>query len=139
MLPAPFRRWVMDGAERMQSPPDFAAVGAMVGIASAIGRQVAVRPKRHDDWTVVPNLWGAIVGRPSIMKSPALLETMKPLERLEIKAKSDFQEACRKFEVQEILDKEKLKAAKKRASKEIDEGTDPDVSGTRTCHQNGGL
>jgi hypothetical protein len=28
--------------------------------------------KRHDDWTVIPNLYGAMIGRPSLLKSPAM-------------------------------------------------------------------
>lgn len=136
MLPRPFRRWVMDSSERMQNPPDFAAVGVMVGIASAIGKQIAIRPKRHDDWSVVPNLWGAIVGRPSVMKSPALLETITPLQRLEIRAKSDYEEACRTFEVQRVLDEERRKNAKRKVSKALTKGEDPDVSSLEEVLEN---
>jgi hypothetical protein len=42
-----------------------------------------VQPKARDDWQVVPNLWGLIVGRPGVMKSPALGESLKPLHRLQ--------------------------------------------------------
>ena len=45
-----------------------------------------IRPKRHDDWTVVPNLWGAIVARPGMLKTPALREVLKPLRNLAAKA-----------------------------------------------------
>jgi putative DNA primase/helicase len=62
LLPPALRKWVMDIADRMQCPPDFPAVGAMVALSSVIGRKACIRPKRHDDWQVVPNLWGAIVG-----------------------------------------------------------------------------
>lgn len=128
LLPAVFRRWVMDGSERMQSPPDFLAVGAMVAIASVIGRQVAIRPKRQDDWTVVPNLWGAIIGRPSVMKSPTLLETVKPLQRLEVRAKSEYEAAVLRFEALALVTEERVKDAKKRAAKAINRNNDPDVT-----------
>jgi len=38
-------------------PPDFVAVGVIVSAPAVIGRKVAIRPKRQDDWAVVPNLW----------------------------------------------------------------------------------
>ncbi|HEV2054609.1 MAG TPA: DUF3987 domain-containing protein [Methylomirabilota bacterium] len=50
--------------------------------AAVIGRKVAMRPKRQDDWAVVPNLWGLAVGPPGVMKSPALAEALRPLHRL---------------------------------------------------------
>jgi hypothetical protein len=40
-----------------------------------------------------PNLWGAVVGRPSLLKSPALAEVMKPLGRLVAEAYEEYQEA----------------------------------------------
>ncbi len=36
--------WVADIADRIQCPPDFIAVGAMVAAAAVIGRQIAIRP-----------------------------------------------------------------------------------------------
>lgn len=82
-LPESLRGWVADVAHRMQCPPDFPAVGAMVAISSLIGARAVVAPKARDDWRVVPNLWGLIVGRPGVMKSPALGEVLKPLHRLD--------------------------------------------------------
>lgn len=83
LMPVALRACVMDIAERMQCPPDFTAVGTLVALSSLIGARAVVKPKAHDDWLVVPNLWGAIVGRPGVMKSPALSEVLKPLHRLE--------------------------------------------------------
>ena len=83
LMPVALRGCVMDIAERMQCPPDFTAVGTLVALSSLIGARAVAKPKAHDDWLVVPNLWGAIVGRPGVMKSPALSEVLKPLHRLE--------------------------------------------------------
>ena len=93
LLPEALRCWVTDIAERMQCPPDFTAVGAVVALSSIIGARAVVRPKAKDDWVVVPNLWGAIIGRPGVMKSPALSEVMKPLHRLE-KAERELWQAA---------------------------------------------
>lgn len=93
LLPHALRNWVADIAERMQCPPDFTAVGAVVALSSLIGARAVVKPKARDDWAVVPNLWGAIVGRPGVMKSPALSEVLKPLHRLE-KAERELWQAA---------------------------------------------
>lgn len=93
LLPHALRNWVADIAERMQCPPDFTAVGVVVALSSVIGARAVVKPKARDDWAVVPNLWGAIVGRPGVMKSPALSEVMKPLHRLE-KAERELWQAA---------------------------------------------
>lgn len=90
LLPDSLRPWITDAAERMQCPKEFLAIPAMVGLAGALGRRVAIRPKQKDDWQVIPNLWGLIVGRPSSMKSPAISEAMRPLRRLEVAASEAF-------------------------------------------------
>lgn len=83
LLPEALRGWVMDIAHRMQCPPDFPAVAALVALSSLIGARAVVQPKAKDDWQVVPNLWGAVVGRPGVKKSPALSEALRPLSRLQ--------------------------------------------------------
>jgi 5S rRNA maturation endonuclease (ribonuclease M5) len=57
LLPDTFQDWIEDIAERMQCPPDFPAVGAMIAVGSLVGRKIGIRPKRYDDWLVVPNLF----------------------------------------------------------------------------------
>ncbi|GAB3480285.1 DUF3987 domain-containing protein [Polaromonas eurypsychrophila] len=83
LLPIALRGWVMDIAHRMQCPADFPAVAALVALSSLIGARAVIQPKARDDWQVVPNLWGAVVGRPGVKKSPALSEALKPLHRLQ--------------------------------------------------------
>jgi Protein of unknown function (DUF3987)/Bifunctional DNA primase/polymerase, N-terminal len=82
LLPEALRAWIMDEAERMPCPPDFIAAPVTVMISSIVGARCGVRPKSHDSWTVVPNLWGGVVGLPSTKKSPAIAVAMKPLGRL---------------------------------------------------------
>ena len=93
LLPEALRGWVADIAHRMQCPPDFLAVGALAAISSLIGARAVVAPKERDDWRVVPNLWALIVGRPGVMKSPALSEVLKPLHRLEANEREQWQAA----------------------------------------------
>lgn len=110
LLPVKFRPWIEDIAERLQCPPDFSAVTSMVGLAAVVGRKLGIRPKQHDDWLVVPNLWGAGIGRPSLMKSPAIQEPLKPLKRLEIEAKKEFDAATRELIASAAVAKAKAKA-----------------------------
>lgn len=122
LLPMSLRGWVADIAERMQCPPDFPAVGAMVALSSIIGRKATIRPKRFDDWQVVPNLWGAIVGRPGVMKSPALSEVMKPLDRLAIIASDLHTEVMRDHEIKVKLEGMSSKTAESQAQKLVAKG-----------------
>ena len=123
LLPVALRQWVSDIANRMQCPPDFPAVGAMVALSSVIGRKACIQPKRQDDWQVVPNLWGAIVGRPGVMKSPALSEVMKPLERLQIVANETHAKDLQNHEVMEKLEEMTGKAADTKAQALIKKGS----------------
>ena len=86
LLPSAMMPWVADISDRMQVPPEFVAVPAMVALGAVIGRRIGIRPQSRTDWTEVPNLWGCIVGRPGAMKSPAMSQALAPLERLERKA-----------------------------------------------------
>jgi hypothetical protein len=85
-LPEGIRAWVKDISERMQCPPDFVGVSAMVALGAVLGRKIAIRPKEKDDWMEVPNLWGAIIGRPGILKTPAMNEALDMVKRLQVAA-----------------------------------------------------
>jgi hypothetical protein len=122
MIPVPLRGWIVDVSERMQIPPDFVAAAATVVAGSLIGRKVGICPKRRDDWFAVANLWGAVVGRPSLMKSPALAEVMKPLSRLIAEAYDEYQEAKLAYETDVMVadaTKAALKDELKRAAREV--------------------
>lgn len=99
LLPVALRAWVMDIAHLMQCPPDFPAVGAIAALSSLIGGRAVIQPKARVDWHVVPNLWALIVGRPGVMKSPALGEVMKPLNRLEANERELWQAAHDSWEL----------------------------------------
>lgn len=121
MLPEALRLWLKDIHERVQCPPDFLAVSAMTVLATVIGRKVGIHPKAHDEWMVICNLWGAIIGRPSAMKSPALAETLKPLQRLINKASTRHQNALHEHSALQVLMKAKLEEAE-RALKDAAKG-----------------
>lgn len=101
IVPSAFRDWVKDVSERMQCPPDYVAAGMLVMTGAVIGSGCGIRPKKNDDWTVVPNLWGGVVGRPSMLKTPAIAEAMKPLEALEREAKLAYDAAKKNYEAEQ--------------------------------------
>jgi hypothetical protein len=119
-LPDAIAPWVMDIANRLQCPPDYVAVAAMVALGATIGRRVGIKPQMRTDWIEVPNLWGAFVGRPGWLKSPAMGEALKPLHHLEAQAIKKNEEALQVYlaelgafkarqQVKLSLDKEALK------------------------------
>ena len=71
-----------DIARRIQVPISFPAICLIVALSSIIGRKTSIKPKEKDDWTVIVNLWGGIVGRPGKKKSPAISEALRPLHKL---------------------------------------------------------
>jgi putative DNA primase/helicase len=83
LLPDSLRPWVQDISNRMQCPPDYVAVAVMVSLGAVLGSKLGLRPKRLDDWLVVGNMWGGVVGAPGVMKSPAISEALRLMQRLE--------------------------------------------------------
>jgi hypothetical protein len=125
MLPDSLRAYVADIAERMQCPPDFTAAALMVVLAAVVGRKVGIRPKRQDDWLVVPNLWGAVVGRPSVMKTPAISEPINLLKRLEVQAGKDYGDDQKRYAAEELVSKARRKGAEKAVKDALEAGEDP--------------
>jgi putative DNA primase/helicase len=114
LLPEPLREWVFDVAKRMDNAaPDFTAAAAVVQAAALIGRKVGIYPKRHDDWMVIPNLWGSLVGPPASMKTPALEQTIKPTKRLAARAARDHEEALKQHELDKMVAAAEKSALKK--------------------------
>jgi phage/plasmid primase-like uncharacterized protein len=117
LLPAALRPWVIDIAHRMQCPADFPAVTVLVAMSSLIGARAVVQPKALDSWQVVPNLWGVVVGRPGVKKSPALGEALKPLHKLQENESDAWQLAnaaweldCKVAEMQSEANERKAKS-----------------------------
>src|SRR4051794_32108101 len=92
----------------MQCPLEFPAVSALVSFSSVIGDRVGIRPKRCDDWTVIPNLWGAVIGPPGVLKTPAINEGLYSVKRLVANARIDYERAMKDWEFEGLkLDAEK--------------------------------
>jgi hypothetical protein len=115
MVPEPLREWVLDTSRRMDNaPPDFAAAAAIVVAGALLGRKVGVRPKRNDDWTVIPNLWGGLVGLPASMKTPTLNQVLRPVKRLAAEARERHEEALKEHELNMMVVSAERAALKKK-------------------------
>ncbi len=128
IIPESFRDWLADTAGRMTCPLDYVAVAAMIEAGSVIGAGCGIRPKVYDDWLVIPNLWGGVIGPPSQLKTPALAAAMKPVAQLEVKAKTVYESVCKDFEAgseiykaqKDALKSEMAAAAKGKAKRSMD-------------------
>jgi hypothetical protein len=98
-LPPELAAWAKDITERMQCAFDFVGVAILVALGTLVGRKIGIRPQRKTDWIEVGNIWGFIVGRPGAMKSPAMNEALKPLNRLEANARKENEEALKEFKL----------------------------------------
>lgn len=66
-------QWCKENAESMSTPPDYICATLMVVFASLVGRKRLIQPERNNPkWVVTPNLWGFVVGRSGVKKSPAM-------------------------------------------------------------------
>ena len=124
LIPDVLRPWLTDITERAQIPLDFVAAPAIVALSSVIGRNVGIHPKRHDDWLVVPNLWGAVIGRPGVLKTPAVAEATRPLQRLAKTAQAEHKDAMGASEAERDILKVKIAAQKDLAKKAVKNGRD---------------
>jgi Protein of unknown function (DUF3987) len=118
-LPDALRGFVQDITERMQCPPDFAAVAIFVMMATIIGRKIGIRPMRRNDWTVICNLWGAVVGNSGVMKSPTLSAGLSPIRRLQALAVEEFNKRITEYAAKDEIVKLQKSAAKSAARKKL--------------------
>src|SRR5581483_6506147 len=121
-LPDTLRPWIKDIAQRMQCPPDFPAIGAMVALGSLVGRKIGIRPKRRDDWLEIPNLWGGIIAPPGMLKTPALQQALLMLRRLASKAWERYEEEKREYDINDMLGVQSKKLLETEIKKELKKG-----------------
>ena len=127
-LPDSLRGYVKDISERMQCPPDYAAVTAYVMMATTTGRKLGIRPMRHNDWTVICNLWAAVVGNSGVMKSPTTSAVLSPLKQLQAWAFQAFNDAMADHAAQEEIAKLQKSVTKSQAKKQLSKDRTADVT-----------
>jgi bifunctional DNA primase/polymerase-like protein/uncharacterized protein DUF3987/primase-like protein len=133
LLPGSLRPLVEDVSERMQAPPEYAAVAAIVSLAGCVGRRAAIMPKVQDTgWRVVPNLWGGIIAPPGFMKSPMLRAITLPLAHIEDKWRAEYERESADFEVEKEQAEIHHQAWKEDYKRSIKRGVAPPVHPDKT-------
>ena len=90
--------FIVDSAKRMGVDPSCVALAALVSCSSVISDDFEVQPKRNDyTWVEQSRLWGAIVGEPSILKTPIISACTKPIVKLEAEARQVHREQMRVY------------------------------------------
>jgi len=105
LLPESIGAAVNDVAKRMGCPTDYPAAAVLVAMAAVVGNIIGIRPKQNDNWLVIPNLWGCIIGRPSAKKSPSALFAEKLIRGLEAKERAKLEKEIAKLKSQMIVNK----------------------------------
>lgn len=122
LLPPSIGAAVDDIADRMQCPPDFPAASMLVALAAVVGCRIGIRPKCCDDWLIIPNLWGCVVGRPSLKKSPSISPAEKRVRAIESRERKRLSAEVESFEVDRVLGQASIKAIKSKISKSVKAG-----------------
>ncbi|MES2048140.1 MAG: YfjI family protein [Pseudomonadota bacterium] len=127
LLPESLQPFANDIVERVQCTPDFVGATLMAALATVIGRRVGIRPKRHDDWTEYANMWVCIIGRPGVMKSPAMSAALGPLNALAAKASKRYTEDASDFEAGAQIHAMRIDAQKKNVARVLTKDSKADV------------
>ena len=130
MMPKLLWDYASNSAERLSVPIEYAAVPLIVSFGSVIGTKLSIYPKMYDNWEVVPNFYGAIVGNPSSKKTPSLTEGLKPISYLEALAEKSHVNDKLEHNTQKEINKHMTKATEKQLSdlaKKLTNQTDDDA------------
>tara|TARA_R110000751_G_scaffold131987_1_gene234367 strand:+ start:2755 stop:5019 length:2265 start_codon:yes stop_codon:yes gene_type:complete len=130
MMPKLLWDYASNSAERLSVPIEYAAVPLIVSFGSVIGTKLSIYPKMYDNWEVVPNFYGAIVGNPSSKKTPSLTEGLKPISYLEALAEKSHVNDKLEHDTQKEINKHMTKATEKQLSdlaKKLTNQTDDDA------------
>lgn len=106
---------VFRAAEAKAAPPDYVFGALLVAAGSLIGNARWAKP--WNGWEEPPILWAALIGNPSMNKSPGLDAIMLPLKRVETKIRAAAQKVLSKWE----RDSEKAKFIEEAWKKEAKE------------------
>ncbi len=98
-LPKVLTDWLRPASVVIGCPFDFLALSSVVMVGSLIGSRLRVKPLKHSDWFVVPNLYGGCVGLPSTKKTPALDETRKPILELQAASRKEHTEEKADYDI----------------------------------------
>lgn len=114
MLPDAIANYATECGELIGVDPSMIAIPALVSCAAALHDDVKIQPKRYETgWTESARLWCAVVGLPSVRKSPAIRRATKRLRKIDV----DLSEQNNRAAAEHAEQMEAYKEAKKEAKK----------------------
>ncbi|MBL1264522.1 YfjI family protein [Candidatus Methylomicrobium oryzae] len=134
LLPGTLQPWVQDICERVQCAPDYVGVAVVTALGSVIGRKLGIRPQTQTDWTVTPNQWGLVVGRPGVLKSPAMEAALSPLKRLAAEATKAHEAEMADYKARATLFKLQQESAAADVKKKLAKGGATEMELLCTLH-----
>lgn len=119
---------VMRAAEAKGAPVDYVFAGLLVTAGSLIGNARWASP--WSGWKEPPVLWAALIGKPSMNKSPGLDAVLEPLKASESKLRADAQKQIaeweKKAEIAKLLENAWKEEAKEAAASGVPISPKPD-------------
>lgn len=114
MLPRAIEEYAFECGELIGVSPEMVAIPALVSCAAALHDDIKIQPKRHEpDWLESARLWCAIVGSPSVKKTPAIKRATKRVRKIDI----DLHEQNSALMARHAEQMEHYKEAKREAKK----------------------
>lgn len=114
MLPDVIAQYAFDSGELIGVDPAMIAMPALVSCAAALHDGIKLQPKRYEKtWTESARLWCAIVGSPSVKKSPAIKRATKRLRKIDMDLHDDNAKDNARYNTELEAYKEAKKEAKK--------------------------
>jgi hypothetical protein len=124
MLPKLVEDYAFEQAELIGVSPAMVAMPSLVACAAALHDGIKIQPKRYEtDWTESARLWCAVVGSPSVRKTPAMKRATKRLRKIDM----DLHDANARAQAEHAQQMEQYKEAKKEAKKTGDYVKQPDA------------
>ncbi|WP_341872030.1 DUF3987 domain-containing protein, partial [Bartonella queenslandensis] len=100
------------------------ATSALCALAAVIGNGVRIAPKQQDDWKIVPNLWGALIGKPSTYKTPAMKAALAPLYVFQEEWYNEWRKKKKQQRIEERFEELSKREKEKQAEKALKKGND---------------
>lgn len=97
-LADPIVQWAQGVSMQMQISEDYIAAPFLVSVGSLIGRKRGLELRLGSRWIEFANQWGMTVGRPAMMKSPAMNAAFHFLIILANQAKAHFEQIIKKHQ-----------------------------------------
>ncbi|MFC3205086.1 DUF3987 domain-containing protein [Aquamicrobium soli] len=108
LLPPVIESFARERADIIGCDESGLAMSALTVCAAAITDRIKIKMKRHDHWRESTRIWLALVGNPSIKKSPIIKEASAPLDKIEADNRYRYKEAVKAYEMLEKEEKTKV-------------------------------